>query len=50
MGILCQSCNSLRIDLEPEKTTDSNKAQEEIVLPKEYQMKIIKQMKVVLFN
>ena len=36
MGILCQSCNSLRIDLEPEKTTDSNKAQEEIVLPKEY--------------
>ena len=35
MGILCQSCNSLRIDLEPEKTTDSSKLTE-IVLPKEY--------------
>ena len=35
MGVLCQSCNSLIIDLEQKNTNNKNKL-EDILLPKDY--------------
>ena len=35
MGILCQSCNSFRINLDPEKSNETNKKLES-ELPKQY--------------